>query len=405
MLCGVGGEKVLGAQTVISQVTSAALRDTNGQKIIAAPGGLHAVFVSGSTVKYMTSTDGITWSAPPSRSTVEIGASRPAIAAAGNTIGVAYVKNSYVYYRYKQSNGTWSTPVQFWPSPDVSMVGYGSTMYLTLGGYEVMYFSFPATAPSASTLIFVGGSLICGTTIIYTPAIAVMPMSATNPTARVRIAYFRSFTPDSTCQNLPATFGLELYEKQGTGGFIQLANGIPLTANHYGVSTSLAANTGTGEFYLGASYGGSTSSTFIQYQHAWNNGQWRNAQILPKQALIDIAAASCGKFRIAVSDIISGNGTYGPTWYRSGEWLSVNPNWAEPQPVQVTVLGRDPQAFFWNSHSGPIIREIQAMFEESSGTSYFVKHTLVTRRASALYDCRIKDVREATRDAVAQVHE
>jgi hypothetical protein len=401
ILCGAGGQKPLCAQTTISQVTSVALRDTNGQKIIKTPSGLHAVFVSGSDVKYLTSTDGITWSAPVALRTVATGASRPAIAVAGNTIGVAYVQGIDIYYRYKLSNGNWSPAVQIGAGPDVAMVGYGSTMHLTFGGFEVLYLSFPATSPSGNGWQIVSGSPLCGNTDIYMPAIAVMPMSASNSTARVRIAFFRRWTPDFTCPNSPTQFGLELYEKQGTNGFASLISGFGQTTGYpYGISTSLAANISTGEFYLAASYVDNGSATFIKYQDVWNNGPWRNAQILPTRGLIDIAAASCGKFRIAVSDIVSGNGTYGPTWYRTGQWSGVNPTWAEPQKVQVTALGRDPQAFFWTPS-----REVHVMFEESSGTSYFVKHSLVTRRTPPLNDCRIKDVREETRDAVTQVRE
>jgi len=410
ILCVSGNQKLLCAQTTVSQVTSAALRDTNGQKIIQTPSGLHAVFVSGSAVKYLKSTDGITWSAPTGLATVAASGSHPAIAIAGNTIGVAYVKNGDVYYVYKTNSGSWSTPVQVWAGPYLSMVGYGSMMHLTTGGFEIHYFSFPPTSPPSggAGLQIVSGSLLCGTTLNYMPAIAVMPMSASNPTPRVRVAFIHSFTPDLNCPNVPRAFDLEVYEKQGASGFVSLPIGIglgPFTGSPYGVSTSIAANIATGEFYLAASYVNNGAETLILYQDAWHNGQWRSAQILSTQGLIDIAAASCGKFRIAVSDIVSGNGTYGPTWYRSGQWAGVNPTWAEPQKIQVTTMGRDPQAFFWTYQSGPINREIHAMFEESSGGSYFVKHTLAARKGKVLNDCRIKDLREETHDAIAQVHE
>jgi hypothetical protein len=401
ILVGAGSQDFLWAQTSVSQVSAFSLRDTNGQKIVAGPGGLHVVFVSGSAVKYLTSTNGSTWSAPVGVATVAINASRPTIAVAGNTIGVAYVKSNYVYYTYKLTTGNWSAPFQIWSGDSVAMVGYGSTMHLAVGGFEVKYFSFPANSPSAAWWP-VGGSLVCGSTTIYTPAIAVMRTSASNSSTRVRVAYFKRSLPDSTCPNLPITFGLWLYEKLGTGAFVALiSGGGQTTGTPHGVSTSLAANNGTGEFYLAASYVDNGASTFVRYQDVWNNGPWQSAQILATQGLIDIAAASCGKFRIAVSDIVAGNGMYGPTWYRSGQWLGVNPTWTEPQGVQVTALGRDPQALFWTSQSGLIHREIHALFEESSGTSYFVKHNLATRKGPALYDCRSRNAQDEMRDVIA----
>lgn len=197
-------------------------------------------------------------------------------------------------------------------------------------------------------------------------------------------------------------FGLQVFEKK-TGIFNLVKNYVgQTTGNPSGVSLSAAANSSTGEFYLAASQVDVLASTFLVYQDAWNNGQWQIAQLLQAASLVDVAAASCSKFRVAVSNVASGNGTYGPTWYRTGQWAGQSPAWAEPAGVQVGTLGRDPQALFWSSQSGLINREVHAMFEEQSGASFFVRHDALVRSGPILYDCRIRDTWDERRGSVAR---
>lgn len=405
-----GSHKPVSAQiTTVSQVTgSLSLKETNGNKIVVGPLGLHAVFTDGTTVRYLTSSNGVTWSAPAALATIATGASHPTIAVAGNTIGVAYKQGNGIYYRYKLNTGTWSTPVQITSigGTEPSMVGYGSKMYLTWNSTSfVSYSSFTANAPAGAAHEMVSYLLMCGTTQVYKPAIAVMPVSATDSLPRVRVALYYKWSSGVACPG-SVTFGFQIFQKLPTPGNFALVGGGAgqTTSNSYGVSLSVAANSSTGEFYLAESaVSGGVAGTNIRYQDAWNNGPWLGAQILPRTSLVNVVASSCSKFRIAVSDITMGNGTYGPTWYRSGQWAGLNPAWAEPAPVQVSSLGRDPQALFWTSQSGVMNREIHAMLEENSGPSYFVRHDALVRSGRILYDCRIRDTWDEKRVPVTQV--
>lgn len=401
-----GSQKPGSAQiTSVSQVSSSfSLKETNGQKIVAGPSGLHTVFVSGGNVRYLTSPNAVTWSAPVALATVATNASHPTIAVAGNTVGVAYHQGNSIFYKYKLSTGGWSTAVQITGvgGTEPAMVGYGSKMYLTWNsGSGASYSSFTANSPAGAPWEGIGNILTCGNTTIFKPAVAVMPSTGPNSLPMVRVAFFYRWTAGLGCAQ-PTMFGLQVFEKK-QALFTLVKNSVgQTTGNPYGVSLSVAANSSTGEFYLGASQVDVVGSTFIGYQDAWNNGQWLFAPILQNASLIDVAAASCSKFRIAVSDVTGGNGTYGPTWYRTGQWAGAIPAWAEPTGVQVSSLGRDPQALFWSSQSGLINREIHAMFEENSGPSYFVRHDVLVRSGRILYDCRIRDTWDETRGSVAQ---
>lgn len=401
-----GSRKLVSAQiTSVSQVsTSFSLRETNGQKVVAGPGGLHAVFVSGGSVRYLVSPNGVTWSAPAALAVVATSASHPTIAVSGNTVGVAYRQGGTIFYRYKLNTGGWSTAVQITTigGTEPAMVGYGSKMHLTWNsGSGASYSSFTANSPAGAPWESASFTVLCGNNSIFKPAIAVMPSAGPSSSPMVRVAFFYRRTGSLGCFQ-PTTFGLQVFEKK-MGPFNLVKNYAgQTTGNPSGVSLSAAANSSTGEFYLAASQVDVLPSTFLVYQDAWNNGQWQIAQLLQAASLVDIAAASCSKFRVAVSDVAAGNGTYGPTWYRTGQWYGQSPAWAEPAGVQVGTLGRDPQALFWSSQSGLSNREVHALFEEQAGTNYFVRHDAHVRRGRQQYDCRVRDTWDEKRGLVAQ---
>jgi hypothetical protein len=410
-----GSLKSVSAQTTtISPVAGAfSLQQINGHKVVATSGGLHAVFADGTTVKYSTSTIGASWSVPI---TIATNASYPTIAVAGNMIGIAYAKAGLIYYRYKLNNGSWSTPVQVTTvgGTELAMVGYGSNMYLAwASGSSVSYTSFPANSPAGAAWEMASILILCGTTNVFEPAIAVIPTSSSNSVPKVRIAYFyqRFYNSNNNCSSQSifeyGTFVVEKATPQQVN--FTVIYGGPNTANLSTtgrVSMAVAANRSTGEFYLAKSeQTNGVASTNLIYQNAWNNGPWRSVQILPRKSLIDVAAASCSKFRIAVSDFTMGNGSYGPAWYRTGEWTGQTPTWVESAGVQVSSLARDPQVLFWTGHYGlSSNRDVHAMYDEQAGGSYFVRHDAYLSSGRGLNDCRIRNLRDEKR-AVASGHE
>jgi hypothetical protein len=402
-------KSVLAQATTISPVYAAfSLQEINGHKVIATSGGLNTVFVDGTTVKYSTSTTGASWSIPTQIAT---NASYPTIAVAGNIIGIAYAQSGSIYYRYKPTGGSWSTAVKTTTvgGTELDMVGYGSYMYLTwASGSSVSYTSFPANSPATATWEMASVLLMCGTTQVFEPAIAVIPVSSSNSSPKVRIAYFyqRFFNTTNNCSTQPTfEYGTFVVEKPQSQVFTIIYGGANITNPQTTgrVSMAVAANRGTGEFYLAKSEqinGG--ASTDLIYQNTWTNGPWRSVQILPRKSLIGVAAASCSRFRVAVSDFTMGNGSYGPTWYRTGEWTGQTPTWRETAAVNVSPLARDPQALFWTRQFGlGSNRDVHAVYDEQVGTSYFVKHDSYVFGGQQKHDCRIRNIEGEKPGAVA----
>jgi hypothetical protein len=393
------------AQTTIGQVPLPfSLQQINGHKIVATATGLSAVFADGTTIKYATSTNGGSWSVP---TIIATNAFEPTIAVAGNIIGIAYGQGSgsSIYYRYKSTGASWSTPVQITVvgGAEPAMVGYGSTMYLTwaTASSVVSYTSFPANSPSNSPWEIVSPVLPCGTTRIFKPAIAVVPVSSSNSSPVIRVAYFYQWSRDFTCPSQPLfKFGFTVSEKgqptQVNFTSIYSTVGAVNSSNSNALSMAMAANRSTGEFYLAVSeLVNGVSETSVVHQDAWKNGPWQSVVVLPRESIIDVTAASCSKFRIAVSDFTMGNGSYGPTWYRTGEWSGQNPTWAEPNGVQLSSLARDPQALFWTGNFGlGSHRDVHGMYDEQVGTSYFIKHDAHVFSGQQIQDCRIRNIRD-----------
>jgi hypothetical protein len=97
-----------------------------------------------------------------------------------------------------------------------------------------------------------------------------------------------------------------------------------------------------------------------------------------------------------------GNGSYGPTWYRTGEWTGQTPTWRETAAVNVSPLARDPQALFWTRQFGlGSNRDVHAVYDEQVGTSYFVKHDSYVFGGQQKHDCRIRNIEGEKPGAVA----
>lgn len=407
ILSASGSLKSVSAQTTtISPVSGPfSLQQINGHKVIATSSGLHAVFSDGSNINYSTSATGGSWSTP--FTIASFATSHPTIAAAGNTVGIAYVSNGTIYYRHKLSNGSWSSPLSISGGDEPAMVGYGSMMYLTwISGSIVKFASFAANSTSSPTSQSVGTSVNCtgSTSHKHQPAIAVIPTSSTNSAPLVRVAFFYSFQAGNIMCAFPRFLKLEVHQK--TTGNWTLLTSLLFTSlqNSSATSLTMAANSSTGDFYLATSYvvnGMGTTKLFNQ--NAWNNGTWGSVQIVPRKSLIDVAAVGCGKFRIALSDFTMGNGTYGPTWYRTGLWSgTATPGWVESTGVQVSPFARDPQALLWTGHFGLASnRDVHAMYDELSGGSYFVRHDAYVFNGQQLPDCRIRNLGDEKRGAVA----
>jgi hypothetical protein len=213
------------------------------------------------------------------------------------------------------------------------------------------------------------------------PAIAVTH-AKTSAVDLVRIAYFDRFNLTSSGTGCPLFSFFTAVVQQGFAGTWSSVYSTGTTPNPNstagGFALSMAANESTGDFYVAAAYStNSAATTQLTYQSAWTGSPWRSIQIVPRIAIVDVAT-DCVDFRIAVSEVTLGNGSYGPTWYRTGSWTVGNttPTWVEASGVQVSTLARDPQAILWHQYFtvgvGGRNRYLHALYEEQVGGSYFL---------------------------------
>jgi hypothetical protein len=384
--------------TSIAPVSAAGLPETNGNKLAAGLGGLNVVFTDNNDVKYSRTSDGVTWSPPL---TIAANANHPTIAVAGTTIGVAYVTSGglirYVYK--KQPSLTWNSigVTTSGTSSEPTMVGYNSRMHLAWvapdgrGGTNVQYTNFPA-APGGVPPSELASQLppcidLTGITLnAYRPAIAVTKTSATDAQPLVRMAYFDSAqvgptAPPCNGNSLSSGFSYFVMQRSGANWYIAFPLLSTIAGSPGDVSMSIAANPDNGDFYMAESMvENGAETTYLWYQNSWNpSGLWRQVQVLPRKAHIDVEAA-CGRFRIAVSDFTQGSGNFGPTWYRTGTWTGTGlaPTWDEPVGVPLSGFGANPQALFASAQSGTVIRGVthlvSAVFDDRLGTTYSIKH-------------------------------
>lgn len=382
----------LAASTTIAPVSSAAFQDTNGNKVVAGAGAIHAVFTDASSVKYTKTVDGVNWSPPV---TIEANANQPTITVAGTTIGVAYItSNNDLMYTYKsQTSSAWSSPVKLdTGAQDLSLVGYNSKMYLawTTGSNwssALYYENFPAvlnTAPAITNIEYVNPQPACmGFSFVYQPSIAVTPTSTTNAQPLIRIAYFWQTITAAGASCSSNSFGFIVQQRTSTWTQVHSAV-FPSSGGPGNVSMSMTDDPSNGDFYIGMSSvypNTGAANTYLLYENAWNpNDTWRTVILLARKAHVDVEAG-CGKFRVAVSDFTQGAGGYGPTWYRTGTWTgqaATSPTWDEPTNVTVSNAGAHPQALFLSTHTGNIVHGtshlISTAFDDLAGSSHSVRH-------------------------------
>ncbi len=393
------------ATSTITPVSNhTALAATNGNKLVVAPDNtLHSVYAENGTIKYIRSSNGVTWTPPVVVSNVS-NATSPVIAVAGSgtswTIGIAFVDGTAIspFYTYKTaSSPNWSLPVpvagdnyQVGAASEPSMIGFGASMHLTWHrlGITLLYTTFAATGSNWPIVTFsevVQDLCLCGqSSKVRLPSIAVSKTSATDSKPLVRIAYFYLLEGSSSkvaIAQRPATQSAfwpyaETEVQSHSAPWSSLLDYLFLD------SLSLAANPETGDFYAACSYswteyasGKSHTVTDLLYENAWNTiYNWKVTPISTQRAQVDVTslsgtASNKPEIRIAVSEFNSSTG-YGQTWFRTGQWISGSaPTWKQAQ-VSVSTAGRDPQAIFWTRacSSSTVIylnekwREIYALF-------------------------------------------
>ncbi len=376
---------------IVSNLGHFALADTNGTKtVVGRFNTLHLVFEGNQQIFHTSSTDGVNWSAPQQLS---IGPSATTPTIAVNAVGdlaVAYISDpsfngeGELFYTYKRFLSPWSAPVRVYNTlaSAPTMVGYGRDVHLAWVDLDIFYTSFQLDFPpqvqlSSSDVEQVAAYSFCCGQVNSMPSIAVARRDKCNrQTPIVRVGYFKyESTPGQT------TIEANLSDRD-PGGWL------PLTTIYSGggwstvpqgtfpISSSLAANRRTGDFYFASSFMADSVNTseLVRVDKA---GSFNVTNVAPGAlALMHVAAAqsSCSDgLRLASSEFQVGgpNGSYGLTRLRTGQWTpgTGSPSWASTSSVGTS--GRDPQAVYWSRCAASTAHRVGIAYDRyvTQGTS------------------------------------
>ena len=393
------------------------MHTASGTKVVVGNDNrLHAVFKHGDTIRYITSVDGLVWTAPVTLAggANNMAASLPTLAvAADGTLGVAYrwacsgpnnyacdTQQSQIRYLFKPLNGQWSLPFKVTADASSgpggvnspSIVALGTRMHLAWSkSASVYYASFPATqtVPVATAERVDHNNVVCGQEWpINQPAIAVSERSASDPNPRVRIAFFDKYNFGCTEE----LFGITVAERDAIGASWQYVKertfSAPFGENFYDYPYTLshAAIPTTGDFYVGVSFGdGDTDTTEIWYENAWRVDTWRSVAVYPYKSYVDVSAkvVDClPTFRYALNHFYGVPGEsgedfagYGQTLYRTGRWSTAQaaaPTWTDPGALVIDDHGATPEALFFRRTNGNSTRHVPVVYARwilNGGTS------------------------------------
>ena len=340
-----GEALTIGGVQSYTQVGGEAGSPTNGKKVVVAGGRIHAVYAVNGAVKYTSSLDGVSWSAPANLDAT--GGSAPTIAAdSTGRLGVAYVKAigiySYIYYTHKPSGGSWSSPLQVTSDSTVrepSMVADGTTIHLAyVAPPFVRYISFAAgSPPSSAGPEYVTGNL--GPVVFNDSYPAVAVSAGPGGTRRVRVALIKRWDEPSAHK-----IGVWFTERTGWSDFGELGLWTDTNQSYSGTgqaySLSMDANPTSGDFYIAASFDATGSPrTYLYHGNTFSASPTAQYQLAASASTVSMAAArlDCvNKMRVQWSPATN----YNATQYRTATWASgAAPTWIEAAPVPLATYG------------------------------------------------------------------
>jgi hypothetical protein len=381
-------EEALSTSTVASYAQSGgrARSATNGKKMVHAGGALHAVYAVGSTIRYTSSTDGVTWTPPVDLDSTAC--RHPTIAVASDgPVGVAYVRSfsgttGPIYYRSRSPRGVWSAPIRvvadgYGVGITPSIAVDGTTMYLTWASSWIYHATFPASlGASLPTAELVTSGTGCATTVAALPSIAVS-------SGAVRIATLEVDTPDPGCPGVVESY-VRLSQRSGSSWTYPADLSSSTTAIIPSSLSMDAAPTG-GVYYIGASQGsaGSARTTLYRVSGSPSAPTVATYSLAAEATHVSVAARTqdcLSKVRALWSPVAS----FGATTYRTATWSGAAPSWLEGAPVSVSGAGRAGTALI---ASKPLpgaarARYFHGYFEEGlGGASHAVKDAYDTAMA------------------------
>ena len=372
-----------------SQITSysaSSFELPNGKKVVIVGNVLHAVFRSSGTIKYTSSTDGVTWTAPV---TVDSTPARdPSIAVATDgTVMVAYVRNPISFAgtihiaRRPPLSLVFDPPFAITSTADAntsknpSLVANGTTLHLAWSrATEIKYASFPSTQTSA--LAAAENVYTTPGSAVYQAAMMVGP-GPSGSIARIAFVETRPITPNPP--HAPSG-GLNLIIRErgvSTWSQVYFDSGTFFSSMQLG-SVSADVNPATGDAYVAVSrtIDGAPWTALIHENTQTAGNAFSYNLLYPTTApLVSVAARTEGcqsRFRVVNSTPFSGHGTAD---YRTGAWTGGALTWIEGAPVSLPGTSRGGTSLL---QSIPIPSSLSSRFfrgtyEEDVGATYSLR--------------------------------
>jgi hypothetical protein len=351
---------------------SNSLEYSNGQKIVTGKYNiLHAVYQDLGAIKYMNSTDGLTWTTP---AVLACGPSKhPAIAIDGlGKIGVVWEDESSGSLYYAYHNGTsWSTPVQIVASgEEPSIVARGSSIYLAWTTFnQVRYATFPTTAPAVVTGELID-STTCSATHFRFPSITLVSNPCNPPIPLVGYLYDSDEqTSSPPCFNSVTSVGPRVAKRDNTLGTWGLAWSNLRTSGSTGstvepVSLALSSRFSSGDVYVGYSdVQNGAARTHLGHGRGATWSTPASIDTLRHHIHVranDSASSPVGTFRIATNT----DGSYDAS-YRDGVWAGTGAlSWTSATTYTSGPPATRPHACWWKRCSAGWQTDVRVFAEE-----------------------------------------
>lgn len=359
---------------IVSSAAVRSLEHGNGNKIAYGRfNSLHVVYEEGALVKYVSSQDGDTWTAPVVLNSAANPGAYPSIAVDGSgTVVVVYASNfgtnglgQIRYARKPAASTTWTTTQIVQQGTEPVIAASGSTVHVAWTTRSAIHYtSFATTSPPAAPLAM-GEELeatSCAGTGFVKPSITLVRKPCAAPVPKVGYLFYSDerTSSNTACQSLETKVGPHVCERDNTTATWSLIfDGVRTALNPAGgvdpINLSLNSHFSRGDVYLAWS-DEQDGNQRTRIAHG-NGASWTDTVFDGDRRHVHIAAnrlsgATAGQFRFAWSGNGSWDEFFSPdTWARKGKYnLSTALTWIDPTPTLITdggIAGR-PQAVFWS---------------------------------------------------------
>lgn len=360
-----------------------ALEHSNGDKIVVGRfNSLHVVYQSGQIIRYGSSLDGATWTAPVSLSGSDP-SKYPALASdTTGALAVVWVSNigsnglGTIRYAYKPaSSTTWTTSTLTTGGTEPAIVARNGVAHVAWSTIQmVQYAQFPTVSPPATPLS--SGEVIesssCPNTGFRKPSITLIQDPCNPPIPRVGYLYYSDEQATSgVCQDLATHVGPHVCQRHNpSSSWSLIYDGTNVDTNPSStidpVSCSISANFNSGDTFLAWS-DEQTGVKRTMLAHglgmSWTAAAFDNQRHHVHVRAANSSSAPATLFRFAWvggggwDEFFSLN-----AYYDTATWTGATPAWIEQFDLGPAAAGR-PQGVFWSRCASGTYATTNAYFE------------------------------------------